>query len=95
MGTLPSDGLPDRVREITDQLLTEFTTIGFLSDDDGSLAARAAGRDHRGARLRPARARADDRGRPSVAGLDPRPDRRGRSPRHPRGRRDQPPPITW
>jgi DNA-binding IclR family transcriptional regulator len=33
MGTLPSDGLPDRVREITDQLLTEFTTIGFLFDD--------------------------------------------------------------
>jgi DNA-binding IclR family transcriptional regulator len=33
MGTLPSDGLPDRVREITDQLLMEFTTIGFLSDD--------------------------------------------------------------
>ena len=34
MGTLPSDGLPDHVREITDQLLTEFTTIGFLPDDD-------------------------------------------------------------
>jgi hypothetical protein len=34
VGTLPSDGLPDRVREITDQLLMEFTTIGFLSDDD-------------------------------------------------------------
>jgi DNA-binding IclR family transcriptional regulator len=33
MGTLPADGLPDHVREITDQLLTEFTTIGFLSDD--------------------------------------------------------------
>ncbi len=33
MGTLPSDGLPGRVREITDQLLMEFTTIGFLSDD--------------------------------------------------------------
>jgi DNA-binding IclR family transcriptional regulator len=33
MGTLPSDGLPDHVREITDQLLTEFSTIGFLSDD--------------------------------------------------------------
>ena len=33
MGTLPSDGLPDHVREITDQLLTEFTTIGFLPDD--------------------------------------------------------------
>ncbi|MGA9491899.1 MAG: helix-turn-helix domain-containing protein [Mycobacterium sp.] len=33
MGTLSSDGLPDRVREITDQLLVEFTTIGFLSDE--------------------------------------------------------------
>jgi DNA-binding IclR family transcriptional regulator len=31
--TLPSDGLPAHVREITDQLLAEFTTIGFLSDD--------------------------------------------------------------
>jgi DNA-binding IclR family transcriptional regulator len=34
VGTLPSDGLPAHVREITDQLLAEFTTIGFLSDDD-------------------------------------------------------------
>ncbi len=34
VGTLPSDGLPDHVREITDQLLLEFTTIGFLPDDD-------------------------------------------------------------
>ena len=33
MGTLPSDGLPDHVRQITDQLLMEFTTIGFLPDD--------------------------------------------------------------
>jgi DNA-binding IclR family transcriptional regulator len=33
VGTLPSDGLPDHVREITDQLLAEFTTIGFLSED--------------------------------------------------------------
>lgn len=37
MGTLPSDGLPDHVREITDQLLIEFTTIGFLPDDDTAL----------------------------------------------------------
>jgi DNA-binding IclR family transcriptional regulator len=36
MGTLPADGLPDHVREITEQLLTEFTTIGFLADDDGA-----------------------------------------------------------
>jgi DNA-binding IclR family transcriptional regulator len=34
METLPSDGLPDHVREITEQLLLEFTTIGFLADDD-------------------------------------------------------------
>jgi DNA-binding IclR family transcriptional regulator len=33
MGTLPGDGLPDRVRELTDQLLMEFTTIGILLDD--------------------------------------------------------------
>jgi DNA-binding IclR family transcriptional regulator len=33
MGTLPSDGLPDHVREITEQLLMEFTTIGVLPDD--------------------------------------------------------------
>ena len=36
METLPSDGLPDHVREITDQLLMEFTTIGFLPDDDAA-----------------------------------------------------------
>jgi DNA-binding IclR family transcriptional regulator len=36
MGTLPSDGLPDHVREITEQLLMEFTTIGFLPDDDAA-----------------------------------------------------------
>lgn len=29
MGTLPSDGLPQRVRRITDELLAEFTTIGL------------------------------------------------------------------
>lgn len=41
MGTLPSDGLPDHVREITEQLLTEFTTIGFLPDgDDTALPER-------------------------------------------------------
>jgi DNA-binding IclR family transcriptional regulator len=33
MGTLSGDGLPDRVRELTDQLLVEFTTIGILVDD--------------------------------------------------------------
>jgi DNA-binding IclR family transcriptional regulator len=40
VGTLPSDGLPDHVREITDQLLVEFTTIGFLSDDDTARRAQ-------------------------------------------------------
>jgi DNA-binding IclR family transcriptional regulator len=40
VGTLPSDGLPAHVREITDQLLAEFTTIGFLSDDDGPRRAQ-------------------------------------------------------
>jgi DNA-binding IclR family transcriptional regulator len=40
VGTLPSDGLPDHVREITDQLLVEFTTIGFLSDDDAARRAQ-------------------------------------------------------
>ena len=54
MGTLPSDGLPDHVREITDQLLTEFTTIGFLSDDDSARHERPVATiaapvfDHRG-----------------------------------------------
>jgi DNA-binding IclR family transcriptional regulator len=42
VGTLPSDGLPAHVREITDQLLAEFTTIGFLSDDSGDDAPRRA-----------------------------------------------------
>jgi DNA-binding IclR family transcriptional regulator len=40
VGTLSSDGLPAHVREITDQLLVEFTTIGFLSDDDTPRQAR-------------------------------------------------------
>ena len=54
MGTLPSDGLPDHVREITDQLLVEFTTIGFLSDDDTAHQAQPVATiaapvfDHRG-----------------------------------------------
>ena len=42
VGTLPSDGLPAHVREITDQLLAEFTTIGFLSDDSDDDAPRRA-----------------------------------------------------
>ena len=42
VGTLPSDGLPAHVREITDQLLAEFATIGFLSDDSDEYAPRQA-----------------------------------------------------
>ena len=54
VGTLPSDGLPDHVREITDQLLVEFTTIGLLSDDDAARQAQPVATiaapvfDHRG-----------------------------------------------
>jgi DNA-binding IclR family transcriptional regulator len=54
VGTLPSDGLPDHVRQITDQLLVEFTTIGFLSDDDTTRRAQPVATiaapvfDHRG-----------------------------------------------
>jgi DNA-binding IclR family transcriptional regulator len=40
VGTLPSDGLPAHVREITDQLLAEFTTIGFLADDSAPRRAQ-------------------------------------------------------
>jgi DNA-binding IclR family transcriptional regulator len=54
VGTLPSDGLPAHVRQITDQLLVEFTTIGFLSDDDAPRRAQSVATiaapvfDHRG-----------------------------------------------
>ncbi len=34
VGTLDSDEMPTPVRHILDQLLVEFTTIGFLSDDN-------------------------------------------------------------
>jgi DNA-binding IclR family transcriptional regulator len=40
VSALPSDGLPAQVREITDRLLTEFTTIGFLTDDDPARRAQ-------------------------------------------------------
>ncbi|ORW09998.1 helix-turn-helix domain-containing protein [Mycobacterium kyorinense] len=40
VGTLPSDGLPAHVREITERLLVEFTTIGFLPDDAPAREAR-------------------------------------------------------
>jgi DNA-binding IclR family transcriptional regulator len=54
VGTLPSDGLPDHVREITERLLVEFTTIGFLTDDDTDRQAQPVATiaapvfDHRG-----------------------------------------------
>lgn len=54
MSTLPDEGLPDHVREITDQLLVEFTTIGLLSGDDPARSAQPVAtiaapvfRDHR------------------------------------------------
>jgi DNA-binding IclR family transcriptional regulator len=34
VGTLDSDQMPTPVRQILEQLLAEFTTIGFLSDDN-------------------------------------------------------------
>jgi DNA-binding IclR family transcriptional regulator len=34
VGTLDSSEMPTPVRHIMDQLLAEFTTIGFLSDDN-------------------------------------------------------------
>jgi DNA-binding IclR family transcriptional regulator len=34
VGTLDSDEIPTPVRQIMEQLLSEFTTIGFLSDDN-------------------------------------------------------------
>ena len=34
VGTLDSDEMPTQVRQIMDQLLAEFATIGFLSDDN-------------------------------------------------------------
>ncbi|OCB59034.1 transcriptional regulator [Mycobacterium vulneris] len=36
VGALPSDGLPDHVRDITDQLLAEFTTMGLAPADDAA-----------------------------------------------------------
>lgn len=39
VGTLSSDGLPDHVRDITDQLLAEFATIGLVPS--GGMAGKA------------------------------------------------------
>src|ERR1700730_3174929 len=38
--TLQRDGMPAHVRKIMDQLVVEYTTIGFLSDDDPAREAR-------------------------------------------------------
>lgn len=40
VGTLQRDGMPAHVRKIMDQLVVEYTTIGFLSDDDPAREAR-------------------------------------------------------
>lgn len=54
VGELQDDVLPAHVRQIMDQLLVEFTTIGFLSDDDPARRARPVATisapvfDHRG-----------------------------------------------
>jgi DNA-binding IclR family transcriptional regulator len=40
VGMLQMDAIPPKVREMMDQLLIEFTTIGFLSDDDPARRAQ-------------------------------------------------------
>lgn len=42
VGTLPSDGLPERVRGITDQLLAEFTTMSLERSGAQTVATIAA-----------------------------------------------------
>ncbi|MEZ0052623.1 DNA-binding IclR family transcriptional regulator [Mycobacterium sp. MAA66] len=42
VGTLPSDGLPEHVRGITDQLLAEFTTMGLQQSGVHPVATIAA-----------------------------------------------------
>lgn len=37
---MPSDGLPEHVRDITDQLLAEFTTIGLAPAGDAARRAQ-------------------------------------------------------
>ena len=87
MGTLPSDGLPGRVREITDQLLMEFTTIGFLPMTAG--ASGTAGGHYCRAGLRPPRSGGNDRRRPPVAGPNAQADRCCRAASSAGRRRDQ------
>jgi DNA-binding IclR family transcriptional regulator len=40
VGTLQRDGMPAHVRRIMDQLVVEYATIGFLSDDDPAREAQ-------------------------------------------------------
>ena len=40
VGTLQRDGMPAHLRKIMDQLIVEYTTIGFLSDDDPAREAQ-------------------------------------------------------
>ncbi len=40
VGTLEREGMPARVREIMDRLVVEYTTIGFLADDDPARRAQ-------------------------------------------------------
>ncbi len=40
VGTLQRDGMPAHLRKIMDQLVVEYTTIGFLSDDDPAREAQ-------------------------------------------------------
>jgi DNA-binding IclR family transcriptional regulator len=40
VGTLQRDGMPAHVRKIMDQLVVEYTTIGFLADDDPAREAQ-------------------------------------------------------
>ena len=37
---LDDDGIPPHVRRITDTLIADFTSVGYLSDDDPERAAR-------------------------------------------------------
>ena len=65
VGTLDSNDMPTPVRQIMDQLLVEFTTIGFLSDDNPGRRKAARG-DHRRTGFRPTPARRPDDGRASA-----------------------------
>ena len=65
VGTLDSNEMPTPVRHIMDQLLVEFTTIGFLSDDNPGRRKQPVV-DHRRTGFRPPRPRRPDGGRASA-----------------------------